>query len=309
MLTVPVHRFRAVLGGVACCVAASAPAQEPAPAPVRRMINVDGYTMRVQTHGLDRRRQGSPVVVFEAGATQGVEGWGEVLSRVAASAPVIAYDRAGLGESQWDSVRPTPRHVLSKLRKLLEAIGAPPPYVLAGYSWGGMLARYFAGHHPGDVAGIVFVDPAPMVTQSLDENLTPFNAVGAGRAGFDAYWSGYRRLFTRSPPAVQAEYDVFSGLLTVDLASRDLRPLPPVPIVVIVAGRHIPPPPALALPFDARAQFDADLRWRLTVLQDWAFASPRGMVVTSNHITHAIPREDPELITWAVRHVLEAVRR
>ena len=60
--------------------------------------------------------------------------------------------------------------------------------------WGGMLARYFAGYYPSDVVGLVFVDPAPMVTESLAENLTPFEAIGAGRAGFEAYWSSFSAL-------------------------------------------------------------------------------------------------------------------
>lgn len=269
-----------------------------------RLVDVDGHAMRVRALGLERRTRGRPIVVFEAGATNSLEAWNAVVSRVAAFAPVVAYDRSGLGRSAWDGITPTPRHVTNRLRRLLETIGAEPPYVLVGHSWGGMLARYFAGYHPHDIAGLVLVDPAPMITQSLEDNLTPFNAVGAGRAGFDAFWSGYAAFFVNSPPAVRAEFGVFTGLLTKDLDERDLRPLPDVPLVVLVAAKPFPSPPSLSLPYDPRAQFDAELRYRIGVLQEWALGSSRGMVVVSNHVSHVIPREDPELVAWAVRHVL-----
>src|SRR5687767_11345256 len=156
---------------------ASTEAQRPADPPRTQMVDVDGHAIRVQFAGLDSRTMGSPVVVFEAGAASTLEVWSGVLPKVATVAPVVAYDRAGLGRSEWDNQPPTPKHVSNRLRRLLDRIGAKPPYVLVGYSWGGVLARYFAGYHPGDVAGLVFVDPGPIVTQSLAARLAPFEAI------------------------------------------------------------------------------------------------------------------------------------
>ena len=68
--------------------------------------------------------------------------FGRILAQVASMTPVVAYDRAGLGRSEWDDTTPTPRHVADRLRRVLRQIGADPPYVLVGFSWGGMLARY-----------------------------------------------------------------------------------------------------------------------------------------------------------------------
>ena len=299
------HRWLAAamwLGG------ASVTAQAPDTSAKVRMVEVAGRAVRVQTVGLDRRRPGSPVVVFEAGAANTLDVWRSVLPNVASLAPVVAYDRAGLGSSEGDNERPTPRHVSNRLRRLLEQLGATPPYVLVGYSWGGDLARYFAGHHPGDVAGLVFVDPGPVLTQSLAERLAPFDAIGAGRAGFDAYWSRLGALFERAPPAIRAEADVFRGLVQLDSAELDLGRIPDVPVVVIIAAKYRPLP-MLQLPFDARAHFEADVRHRIKLLQEWALASPRGTLIVSNHSTHAVPREDPELIVWAVTRVLAAAKK
>ncbi len=190
---------------------------------------------------------------------------------------------------------------------MLNQIGAAPPYVLVGYSWGGILARHFAGYHPEDVAGLVLVDPGPMVTESLADQLAPFEAVGAGRAGYDAYWSGFAALFTQAAPGVRAEFNVLRGLMEMDPARRDLRPVPEVPVVVIVAAKYLPPPPVIKVRYDPQAHFDADLRQRIRMLQEWALASPQGTLVMSNASTHAITREDPDLIVWAVKRVLSAL--
>jgi pimeloyl-ACP methyl ester carboxylesterase len=285
--------------------AARAESQELGASASTRMVTVDRHVMRVHVSGLENRKPGSPVVVFEAGATNSLEVWRTVVPKVAALAPVVAYDRAGLGRSEWDSVTPSPQHVSNRLRRLLQAIGAEPPYVLVGYSWGGSLARYFAGYHPRDVVGLVYVDPGPIVTQSLAEEVAPFDAIGAGRAGYDAFWSAFGALLQRAAPAARAEFDVYRGLMQRDVAERGLQPAPDVPVVVLVAAKPYPPLPGL--PYDAKAHFQADLRHRVRMLHEWALASPRGTLVVSNHTSHAVPREDPELIVWAVRRVLDAV--
>jgi pimeloyl-ACP methyl ester carboxylesterase len=185
-------------------------------------------------------------------------------------------------------------------------MGADPPYVLVGFSWGGMLARYFAGYYPGDVVGLVFVDPSPMVTESLADNLSPFEKIGAGRAGFEAYWSSFAALLAQASPAVRAEHQVLRGLLEMDLAGRDLRQVPAVPMAVIVAAKYLAVP--LMVPFDLQHHFQADLRYRLRVLSEWALASPHGTLVVANSTSHTIPREDPALVVSAIERVLGALR-
>ena len=208
MLCVRDGMIRAVVTAVMLVISPSAYAQQNAALPGVQMIELDGRAVRVQTIGLQDRSPGAPVIVFEAGASNSLEIWDGLLPRVASMAPVVAYDRAGLGRSEWDGTNPTPRHVADRLRRVLQQIGAGPPFVLVGFSWGGMLARYFAGYYPADVVGLVLVDPSPMVTESLADNVSPFEKIGAGRAGFDAYWSSFSALLAQASPAVRAENQV-----------------------------------------------------------------------------------------------------
>ena len=272
-----------------------------------RMVTVEGRTMRVRHAGLERRTPGAPVVVFEAGATNSLDVWASVFPAVARLAPAVAYDRAGLGQSEWDGQSPTPRHIATRLRAMLREIGAPPPYILVGFSWGGSLARYFAGYHPDEVAGIVYVDPGPIVTQSIADELAPFEAIGAGRAGYDAFWAGYAGIYERASAPARAEFEVFRSLVRREPAERDLRPQPDVPVAMVIAAKPFPNP--LQLPYDAGQHFQADLRHRIARLQEWALASPRGTIVISNTTTHVIPREEPELVVWAVQRVLSGIGR
>jgi pimeloyl-ACP methyl ester carboxylesterase len=271
-----------------------------------KMVEVDGHSVRVQVLGLEQRREGEPVVVLEAGAGNPLDVWGLVLPHIAESAPIVTYDRAGLGNSEWDDEVPTPQHVAQRLRSVLDQIGVEPPYLLVGYSWGGSLVRYFAGLHPEEVAGIVYVDPGPIVTQQLEENFAPFEAIGAGREGYEALWSQVASIYEQAPPPMRAEFEVFRGLMEQEVPDRGLMPVPEVPVAVILTGKYEPPPPFLQLPYDPRAHFEADLRHKIKMVSEWALESPKGTFVVSRSSSHSVLREEPDLVVWAIRRVLAA---
>ena len=285
-------------------LAFAAAAQQSTSSMTSQMVEIDGYKLHASISGLENRKKGSPIIVFEAGASNSLEVWNRVFPDVTALAPVVAYDRAGLGKSEWDGKTPTPKHVSEELRRLLRKVGAEPPYLLVGYSWGGALARYFAGYYPDDISGLVYVDPSPIVTQSMADELAPFDSVGAGKAGYDSLWKGFVAIFADASPAVNAEFKVLRSLMERNTKDRDLRPVPDVPVVILVAAK--PYPPFMKLPYDQQAQFKVDVRHRIKKLQEWALQSTHGTLVESNHSTHAIPREDYNLVTWAIKRALAA---
>ena len=119
--------------------------------------------------------EGSPTVVLDSGHPDGTGiadfGETEFLRRLAAETRVCAYDRAGWGQS--DPAPNEPRSaddVVDDLDALLKAAEVDGPFVLAGSSFGGMIAAHFADQHPEDVAGVVLLDvPAPSATLSAKE--------------------------------------------------------------------------------------------------------------------------------------------
>src|SRR5262249_55229590 len=115
------------------------------------MVTVSGHAMRVRIANLSNRKPGQPVVVFEGGSIQPLETWDTVFNKVAALAPTIAYDRSGIGKSEFDGEPQTFKHVASSLHALLAELKVPPPYVLVGHSLGGVLIRAFASDYPSEV--------------------------------------------------------------------------------------------------------------------------------------------------------------
>ena len=104
--------------------------------------------------------QGAPVVLFESGFGGDAGAWFKVQPVIAKQTRACAYDRAGYGQSDPG---PTPRDgaaIAKDLDDALRAARIAGPYVLVGHSAGGLYVRVFADRRPGDVAGMVLVDPS-----------------------------------------------------------------------------------------------------------------------------------------------------
>lgn len=117
------------------------------------MVDVEGRRLH-----LDVRGKGGPAVVLEAGIAASSISWAPVRDRVAEFTTVVTYDRAGLGWSREPS-RPTALGAAQELARLLESAAIPPPFILVGHSFGGLIARVFQQNFPDRVAGLVLVDP------------------------------------------------------------------------------------------------------------------------------------------------------
>lgn len=133
--------------------------------PLGRILDIGACRLHLHEQGA-----AEPVVVLESGIASTSLAWALVQPRIAEFARVLSYDRAGLG---WSSTCRAPRTLegmVSELAALLRAANIPPPYVLVGHSFGGLLIRAFAFLHPDEVAGLVFVDP---VCVSCWANTTP----------------------------------------------------------------------------------------------------------------------------------------
>jgi pimeloyl-ACP methyl ester carboxylesterase len=123
----------------------------PAPG---HMIDVGGHQLHIYCTG-----DGAPVVILEAPGMSPSAAWGWVQLNVAKVTRVCSYDRAGLGWSEA-SVEPfDPARVPDELHALLTGARIPGPYVLAGQALGAAFVRLYARRYPGEIAGLVLVEP------------------------------------------------------------------------------------------------------------------------------------------------------
>lgn len=128
----------------------------PAPG---QLIDVDGQKLHINIQG-----RGSPAVVLESGIGASSLSWSAVQPKIAQFTCVVSYDRAGLGWSEGPAAPRTVETMVNELRGLLNAAEVPPPYILVGHSFGGLLVRAYAALYPREVAGLVLVDPVGIST-------------------------------------------------------------------------------------------------------------------------------------------------
>lgn len=116
--------------------------------------------------------------------------WLAVTSRISKFARVYTYDRAGMGRSSiakdpntGEPIRQTGRAISSQLLELLDNAGVRPPYVLVGYSYGGVLMAHLLSvlqNPTRDVYGMVFIDsPAGYIVPPLDAYMAMLGEQGA----------------------------------------------------------------------------------------------------------------------------------
>jgi pimeloyl-ACP methyl ester carboxylesterase len=119
-----------------------------------------GTTYDVGGHRLHLHCTGTrtPTVVLENGLGKPAALWDGVMTRLAPSTRVCAYDRPGQGFSDDLDHRQDGRQVAADLHTLLARAGEHGPYVLAGHSSGGTLALSYAARYPDQVAGLVLLD-------------------------------------------------------------------------------------------------------------------------------------------------------
>jgi pimeloyl-ACP methyl ester carboxylesterase len=294
-----VNAFR-VLAALGLSMVATA---DPARGDAGRLVAIDGgRRMYLACQGA-----GSPTVVLVAGLKASADDWTGILSGVAAATRVCAYDRPGtpVGEkpSRSDPVpQPTTAaDAAADLRALLAAAGEPSPYVLAGHSYGGLVAKLHARLHPLDVAGLVLVDA---LSEGLQEAETP------------AQWAVQRVLLEGE---IRESVALYPALERIDPDRsfdqvRAAPPLRPMPLVVLSADRPWGPQiPALIADGTLPADVPPDFGYITDAAQRTAQARLATMVPGARHILntnsgHEIHHEQPQLVIDTIIAVVNAVR-
>ncbi len=121
-----------------------------------RYVNIGDQKYRIKDFG-----KGEMTVVFENGMSDSLEIWGALPDSISKYARVFLYDRADIGKSDLSQSERTIPNMVSELRALLKDQSINPPYVMVGHSMGGLIVRYFSSNYPGDVKGLLLLDPAP----------------------------------------------------------------------------------------------------------------------------------------------------
>ncbi|GAB3907748.1 alpha/beta fold hydrolase [Larkinella knui] len=104
----------------------------------------------------------NPPILFESGGGQDASQWDSIATAVhhRLQATVITYDRAGFGQSSFDTAGYTILQEIKSLEAALQQFGyRDNNLLLVGHSLGGFYNRVYAARNPNQVKGIILVDP------------------------------------------------------------------------------------------------------------------------------------------------------
>ena len=126
--------------------------------PPGTLVDVGGYRMHILAEG--DAGDGPTVIWIPGGHAQGLA-LHHLHSAIRGETRSILFDRPGTG---WSDPGPYPRRTATEaveLATLLEQAGEEGPFVLAGHSYGGLLAANYARRHPERTAAVVLLDASP----------------------------------------------------------------------------------------------------------------------------------------------------
>jgi len=275
-----------------------------------RFITNEGTRILIHTMGTEDRKEGQPMVVFESGYGTPMGHWDRILEGVSEMAPLLAYDRPGIGESEPDEEMPTIKNVSDRLVSILNQLNLAPPYVLVGHSLGGAYVRGFAVYYPEKLAGLVIIDPADF-TETRENKRLPFLDIGLDHSTIDSLFEIWElkaienKKNSALPESVQEEGEVLENLRKTDFKEINVTPLPNIPVHIITGGRYDTPPRFRATEFNDSLEFRAKMKHRVERWTEVVQSVDKGMLFYSGGAGHFVHIDDPELVISSIKIVLQ----
>jgi len=236
-------------------------------------VDIGGRSLWLRCAG-----SGSPTVILESGMTGDHRTWEDVMAGLGSQTRVCTYDRANI---QPSDPAPKPRNAtlaVADLHALLAKAAIAPPYVMVGYSMGGIITQIYAATYPSEIKGLVLVaSNHPNEEVEFEKHLTKAQ-IDADRAQALDNFEGF---------------DPFESFNQ----ARAAGPLPDVPLVVVSSTVYGDWPedwdPKV---FDALAD---------QLQKDLVKLVPHGRQVLAEQTGHDIPEAKPGIVIDAIRSVLQ----
>jgi len=311
--------------------------------PSGRLVDIGGYRLHLNCTG-----KIGPTVVLISGAGDFSFDWALVQPDVARFARVCSYDPAGLAWSDPGPTPRTMRQDAFELHALLKAARIRGPYVLVGHSLGGLMARVYAETYPNEVGGLVLVDsthedttlmyqgklvrirerangtPVPLPQTMRSSPPQPPTAEDLAQFESNQKTSGPRKInppfdklpastqamrlwFLSQPPRAAGSPDFLAEELQAVYVARAKTPyqLGDRPLVVLLAKPQYGNAPR-GISADEWKRINEEKRQQKVGLTN---LSHNSKLIVAEKSGHHIQFDEPQVVTDAVRLVVEAVRR
>jgi pimeloyl-ACP methyl ester carboxylesterase len=287
--------------------------------PPGQLVDVGGYKLHLYCIGATVN--GSPTVILEHGLGGASPAWGWIQPAVAETTRVCAYDRAGMGWSTpGSSLHPRDgRQVAQELHALLQMAGIPAPYVLVGWSYGGLYVRTYASQYPEQVAGMVLLDSShpdqwtstaagqvQFATNVRLYTLVPFLA----RIGVPRLLGLFQPATGLPPPQAEAMRAIFAATKDWDAQSAEFLASPATNDQVRAAGTLGDRPLYIVTATDHGTPPEQEHLWQAWQQQLTSLStnSAHQIVAGANHASLWANEADARVSAAAIVQVVEAVR-
>jgi pimeloyl-ACP methyl ester carboxylesterase len=249
----------------ACTALAGLNCQPKTVAPVEDRVDVGGYQLNfVVTPGT------APAVIFESGAGCDSSLWDKVQIPVAQAtgAQTVSYDRAGYGKSDWGNPDYDIERDVEALHSGLVKLAVRGDIILVAHSYGGFLARLYAGKYPAGVRGIVLLDP----------NNIPFYSTKVLEEMLKEIRDSPPQNVSLADARVMNVYEA-----TVDKVQRSPDYPAGVPLTIIRSGKQMWPTA------DRQAAWDRSME---TIVA----TAPNRQLLVAEGSSHMIPTDRPDMV-------------
>jgi pimeloyl-ACP methyl ester carboxylesterase len=279
-------------------------------------------------------------VMMDSGFPGSSLSWTFVQPEVARFTHACSYDRAGLG---WSDAGPMPgssRQIVEELRALLINTRVEGPFVLVGHSFGAFTVRLYASTHPGDVVGMVLVDPihpsewlemteaearklagairlsrygallARLGVARLISALVRLGALGLARTSVSLLTGGTlaeaERMIAPMAKLPSELWPIITALWTqpkfFDAIASQAKALPQSAAQVAATGDYSDTPLVV---LSASSSSPSQMKGHEAL----AHLSSQGKHIVASKSGHWIQLDEPDLVIESIREVVESVRR
>jgi pimeloyl-ACP methyl ester carboxylesterase len=286
--------------------------------PIGRLYDVNRRHLALHQSGT-----GGPAVVVVPGAGLIGLDYLNIHNLASEFTTSLLYDRAGTGWSDPIELPRTAAEVTDELQRLLRAAGVPAPYLLVGHSLGGFYVRRYAQRFPGEVAGLLLLDPGHEDYYAHMPKKTLFTRLRNGVAllhlfmHFKQFYRGqFGRMFAEWPDSIRdllIEYHLGSWRKSLqerkneDKLFDEVRhggDLPDVPLIVLTAMGLDP----FMVAFMSEPYLREVNERKRVIYAALAESVPRGehrMLENAGHST--IHTDRPDAVVQAIRDLLGRV--
>jgi len=239
------------------------------------------------TFNFEKKGNGSPVVIFESGLGETLEGWKTIQDSISKITTTVSYDRIGLGKSSTTEKPRTLGNLVNELNSFLEKEKIGGPYILVGHSLGGFIIRKFQNTYPEKVLGLIMVDPSH---ESLFERI--FASKPKEQA--DLMRNGLKEYYANAPIGIQNEFNELSNNENEMKAIKIPKNIP----ITLLASYQTPPPPFAP----------EDIEIKKELFNNWIENAPQTKLIITVKSGHYIHYSEPTLIISAIKEIIAKVK-